>query len=786
MTRFSPVSIGLVLATPLLLGTSVRAQVNLLLNPGFETGATQPDGWSTFPTSPPGITFGWDHSVAHGGAASVSIEGTQPGFALWRQQVPVVAEEVYTYSGHVNVENVVVPGYCKMELVFRDAVGGVLEFCEILRHTGTIEWIYDLPHEKCFRAPVGAVSAEVSLHLNGVGKVWFDDVWFGLTPTGGIEGVVTDGASPVAGATVALWGTELQSVTDTLGRYSIWGVPVASPRYVLITSKGGYRSLPQGNVDVEANAVTNVDFALQPGEELAVTEFDVRCGRLIWKGQTTPNPVDPTAVIDESLYPDEALVFLEPHEQIDSDHPLVVQTAAEILAGVEPADHDNTLAVTRAAYCWIVRNAEWDGVYHEENYTDVTSGAWQTITGEGWSFANNFAEWLYLPSEMLAERRGICIEHGKLDTALLRALGIPARHMQPYGGTQFWVQLPGGGGWWSVMNTSGGRGAYKRRGDEWAGYAATADSSIYGFSIDAGPWIHSDWNAENRGLWRERHPWSARYANTASGLAQALADLQEFADTGEAPTSPPPSPGPMYEIDYSDITVDLRNMGDQRTLIVRFPLPVETASVIDVDEVAFWTDHPECVVTTWFEDLSNPPVPETRRWFNIELDLSPLLPPGQPYCFGDPWSGTPCPCSNDNDGSVPGSGCDNGVFASGAQLTGSGQASVTADSVVLTTTHLEPNNSGLYFQADSDLSPGTAWGDGLRCAGGNLKRLQVRFADLDGTSSTTVGISTKAGNVQAGDRKYYQCWYRTNVNPPCGVWVNDFNTSNGYAIVWHP
>ena len=38
------------------------------------------------------------------------------------------------------------------------------------------------------------------------------------------------------------------------------------------------------------------------------------------------------------------------------------------------------------------------------------------------------------------------------------------------------------------------------------------------------------------------------------------------------------------------------------------------------------------------------------------------------YCFGDPGSGTPCPCGNDNDGSVPGSGCANGVFTSGAQL----------------------------------------------------------------------------------------------------------------------
>ena len=40
------------------------------------------------------------------------------------------------------------------------------------------------------------------------------------------------------------------------------------------------------------------------------------------------------------------------------------------------------------------------------------------------------------------------------------------------------------------------------------------------------------------------------------------------------------------------------------------------------------------------------------------------------YCSGDE-PGT-CPCNNDNDGSLPGAGCANGVYASGALLTGSG------------------------------------------------------------------------------------------------------------------
>ncbi len=133
---------------------------------------------------------------------------------------------------------------------------------------------------------------------------------------------------------------------------------------------------------------------------------------------------------------------------------------------------------------------------------------------------------------------------------------------------------------------------------------------------------------------------------------------------------------------------------------------------------------------------------------------------------------------------MPGSGCANGVFASGAPLTGSGEASVVGDTLVLACTGQEPSNSGLYFQADNDLSPGIVWGDGLRCAGGNLKRLGVRFADGAGASDTsawTTPVSIKAGNVSAGDTKYYQVWYRNPLNSQCG---SDFNASNGYAVTW--
>jgi len=160
--------------------------------------------------------------------------------------------------------------------------------------------------------------------------------------------------------------------------------------------------------------------------------------------------------------------------------------------------------------------------------------------------------------------------------------------------------------------------------------------------------------------------------------------------------------------------------------------------------------------------------------------------PGVAYCLGDLGVDAPCPCGNDNDGSVPESGCANGQYTSGAKLTASGKASVSGDTLVLIGTNTEHNQAGLFFQADNDLTPGLVWGDGLRCAGGALKRLGVSLSDATGhsdTSTFTMPISALAGNVVAGGTKYYQLWYGNPLASPCS---SQFNTTNGYAITWIP
>ena len=146
------------------------------------------------------------------------------------------------------------------------------------------------------------------------------------------------------------------------------------------------------------------------------------------------------------------------------------------------------------------------------------------------------------------------------------------------------------------------------------------------------------------------------------------------------------------------------------------------------------------------------------------------------YCFGD-GTATACPCGNT---STTG-GCANGT-GDGATLSGTGMASIMSDTLVLQGTGLIASQPGLYFQGNNAVNGGngTNFGDGLRCAGGGVIRLQVRFAGGAGASSTNISISAK-GMPAAGDVKRYQLWYRDPNTTPCGA---QFNLSNGLEVTW--
>ena len=75
---------------------------------------------------------------------------------------------------------------------------------------------------------------------------------------------------------------------------------------------------------------------------------------------------------------------------------------------------------------------------------------------------------------------------------------------------------------------------------------------------------------------------------------------------------------------------------------------------------------------------------------------------------------------------------------------------------------------------------GVPFGDGLRCAGGDLKRLGVRQSNAQGAA--TWGPNLNA-TWSAGDTRHFQTWYRDPLAGPCGT---GFNLSHAVSVTFAP
>jgi hypothetical protein len=167
------------------------------------------------------------------------------------------------------------------------------------------------------------------------------------------------------------------------------------------------------------------------------------------------------------------------------------------------------------------------------------------------------------------------------------------------------------------------------------------------------------------------------------------------------------------------------------------------------------------------------------------MDVIAFRDPGSSmsFCFGD-GTATACPCGNSG---ASGHGCASSASASGAQLQASGNASVSNDTLILAGSGM-PNSAVLYFQGTGQNASGlgTAFGDGLRCAGGTIVRLGVE-TNVAGASQYPSGndmpISVRGQIPLAGGVRTYQGWYR-NAAPYCTP--STFNLTNGIQITWQP
>jgi hypothetical protein len=199
----------------------------------------------------------------------------------------------------------------------------------------------------------------------------------------------------------------------------------------------------------------------------------------------------------------------------------------------------------------------------------------------------------------------------------------------------------------------------------------------------------------------------------------------------------------------------------------------------------------------WEDDLMTPtPAPAACWWYGgyysgklyasfhmrVQGETGGAPPePGFSYCPGDGIAPhTPCPCGNNNDGSM--SGCDwvTAGGGPGAALTATGDANFANPDVTLLATNVA-NNFGIFFGANNqtNLGNGSVFGDGLRCAGGALVRLTAPTL-ATGNQASHGPVEVSDVSAGAGITRRYQYWYRTPQGP-CGT---IFNLSNGYEIAW--
>ncbi len=150
-----------------------------------------------------------------------------------------------------------------------------------------------------------------------------------------------------------------------------------------------------------------------------------------------------------------------------------------------------------------------------------------------------------------------------------------------------------------------------------------------------------------------------------------------------------------------------------------------------------------------------------------------------------------CPCSNPPSGT--GRGCDNSSATGGASLTASGIAYLSMDSLVFTTSGEKPTATSIVLQGTSFVSTGIVFGQGVRCAGGTLKRLYAKTASGGSISAPDSGAgdpsvsarSAALGDlIQPGQSRWYQVYYRDPVVLGGCPASSAFTATQGGEVAW--
>jgi hypothetical protein len=154
-----------------------------------------------------------------------------------------------------------------------------------------------------------------------------------------------------------------------------------------------------------------------------------------------------------------------------------------------------------------------------------------------------------------------------------------------------------------------------------------------------------------------------------------------------------------------------------------------------------------------------------------------------PFCSGDGLDvdvTTGCPCNNFG---ATGRGCASSVNPAGALLEVHG--AIDPDTIVLAASGMPATAGCIYLQGDA--LDDAVFGDGVRCAGGQLIRLRAKLnaggASQFPDATDTVSVSTRGQVVPgSGVLRYYQTFYRNAAAAFCPP--ETFNVTNGFRITW--
>ena len=166
-------------------------------------------------------------------------------------------------------------------------------------------------------------------------------------------------------------------------------------------------------------------------------------------------------------------------------------------------------------------------------------------------------------------------------------------------------------------------------------------------------------------------------------------------------------------------------------------------------------------------------------------------PPPVPICSPGNDGIIACPCGNFPSG--PGRGCNNSSNTGGAFLIVTGVASVSADTIQFITGDEKPVALSIVLQGDEEIGAGLTFGDGVRCAGENLKRMYTKNAvggSITAPTGSELSVTARSAQLGApilpGVERRYQVMYRDpaplfGCPGPSG---SRFNITAGIRLPW--